>query len=861
MQRLHLGELWTIFGLVNRRHYREHTRRALLTLAGLAGSVCLLVAISVINSTLTDSIRGETHGLDGSSALQVIPNGATPLPSSAIATAMHTQGVQQAVPMLRVVSRIRRGRVSEPLLLFAVPGNLGALFPRGLGELARQLDAPGFAGGELVLTKQLASLLDARAGEEVTLQTPEGARAVRVGRVLAHDPFGAVNGNVLALMALQSGQRLFGRPEQVSTINITARTGTQIPALQEALRSRLGTGVEVGSPGAEGQAYEQTFGTLAAITEKARTIGLLVALFLVINTMTMAIAERREEIALLTVSGAQRSQIFAAVLVEASVLGLLGGVIGLTLGALLAHALVQHALASYNVLPVTVSGPLAVEGKVIAAAVAGGVYTSIIGAAIPARSILKVTPIDALRPEGSHEWANERRRAPTARLVAGLTAIALSVMIAWLLPIGSSSAVFGAALALAFGGSLLTMPFLIPLAAKVLRGALRPLLGPSEKLGADALLRTPGRTTVTAGGIAVAAGFVIALGLGIGSFRSATEEAARQWYQAPLYINLEGATSYIVNQPIAASLRSRLAVAEGVKALYPMRYGLINAHGRQTLVEAMPIAEAAREGNYIMGSLGIARKSLVKALGRGEVVLSRLTARRYHLSPGDVLSLPTTRGLVTIRIGGLFDDLASFDSVLVEHSVYERLSGDRQADRFAVVTRPGADVARVKHELQRLLDAQGISASVLTREQMVNYLVTSIQGLFAVTQGIEVAALLVAMLIVLSTLTAASFERRREFGIERMLGMGRRQLGRSVVFEGTAVSFVGATIAAAIGLGLGLLITLSLENQLGWQVSYHPTATLTLGVMLAVSVLGGAAALYPAWLATRTTLVSMLRSA
>jgi putative ABC transport system permease protein len=856
-----MRELAKIFRYVNLRHYRDHSGRVLLTVVGLAASVGMLIAISVINATLARSIQSETRGLAGSATLQVIPGGATPLPASTVAATTSTPGVQAAVPVLRVVSRIRHDHLSEPLLVFAVPGNLPALFPQGLGDVEQQLTTPSFNSGELTLTTQLASSLGVRVNELVNLQTPSGARSVRVGAILARNPFASLNGGVFALMALPAGQQLFGRTGEVSSIYVTAHAGVQRSTLRSALRHRLGTGVSVGLPGAEGQAYEQTFSTLAAVTEKARTIGLLVALFLVINTMAMAVAERREEIALLATAGAQRRQIFGAFLTEAGVLGLIGGVIGVIAGALLAHALVQRAVASYNVLPITVSGPLALESKTVLAGLAGGFYTSVIGAAIPARRILRVVPIDALRPEDSYEWATQRRKqVPTRLAVLGALAIGLSAVIAWRLPIGSNSAVFGVALILAFGGALLVMPLVMPFVARLLQWALRPMLGPSGKLGMDALLRAPGRTAITAGGIAVAAGFVIAVGSGIGSFRSATNEAAAQWYQAPLYINLEGATSYIVNQPLPVSVSHRLAAVKGVKALYPMRYGLINAHGHQTLVEAMPIAQAAAGGNYIMGSLGISRRALIRALGRGEVVISRLTARRYHLVPGELLPLPTTRGLVTIRIGGLFNDLASFDSVLVEHSVYERLSGDHQADRFAVVTRPGANTAVVKRELQHLLNTQGIAASVFTSGQMAEYLVKSIQGLFSVAQGIEAAALLVAALIVLSTMATATIERRQEFGIERALGMSRRQLGHAVIFEGTAMTVVGAIVAVALGLGLGLLITLSLENQLGWPVTFRPTATLTLGVVIIATVIGALAALYPAWLATRRTIMSLLRS-
>lgn len=855
-------ELWPILRFINLRHFREHRRRVFLTVAGLAASVAMLTAISVINATLDRSIQNETHGLSGSASLQVIPAGATPLPASKLQAAAGVQGVQATVPVLRVVSRVSHGSVNKSMLLFAVPNNLSTLFPQGLGDVGPQLSSSSFTGGELTLTAALASSLGAHVNELVTVQTPSGARSVRIGAIVQHEPFSSMNGGVFGLMSLSAGQQLFGRVGEVSSIYIAARPGVGRTALQHALESRLGNGVSVGLPGAEAQAYESTFKSLAAVSEQARSIGLLVALFLVINTMAMALAERRHELALLSTVGAQKRQILGAFLAEAGLLGLLGGFLGVVFGVLVAHVLIQKALTSYNVLPVTQSGALAIEPTTLLFGLAGGFYVSIIGAIVPALRILKVQPIDALRMEGSYEWAKQQsQRMPVVMAALGALAIVLSALTAWKLPLGSNQIVEAAALVLAFGGAVLALPLVVPLLARVQQRALRPFLGPSGRLGADALLRAPGRTALTAGGIAIASGFVIAVGTGIGSFHSATNEAAAQWYQAPLYINLEGSTSYIVNQSLPVSEARQLEKVSGVKAVYPMRYGLVNAGGRQTLVEAMPIAEAAARGDDIMGSLGISRPALIKALGREEVVVSRLTARKFKLKPRYIVQLPTTRKRIAIRIGGLFDDLASFDSVLVEHSVYERLSGDRLADRFAVTTRPGANVAVVKRELQHYLDEHNIAATVFTNKQMEEYLVKSIQALFSIAQGIEVAALLVAALIVLSTMITVTFERGREFGVERVLGMSRRQLGRSVVMEGTAMTLVGAAVAIALGLGLGFLITLSLENQLGWQVTFRPSLSLTLGVVIVSTVIGAVAAFYPAWLAARRTIISLLRSA
>jgi putative ABC transport system permease protein len=196
--------------------------------------------------------------------------------------------------------------------------------------------------------------------------------------------------------------------------------------------------------------------------------------------------------------------------------------------------------------------------------------------------------------------------------------------------------------------------------------------------------------------------------------------------------------------------------------------------------------------------------------------------------------------------------------VFLEHSLYERLANDAMADRFAIVTKPGADIPAVQRRLERFVQANHIPASVLTRTQMASYLVSSIQSLFSITEGIQVVALIVATLIVLSTMLTATFERSKEFAIERILGMSRRQLGGSVVLEATAIAAIGATVATAIGLGLGFIMTSSIEDELAWRISFSPSPWLVLGTILLTTSLGALAALYPSLLATRQTIVRLL---
>jgi putative ABC transport system permease protein len=291
-----------------------------------------------------------------------------------------------------------------------------------------------------------------------------------------------------------------------------------------------------------------------------------------------------------------------------------------------------------------------------------------------------------------------------------------------------------------------------------------------------------------------------------------------------------------------------------------MRVLLLERDAQQVGVLAWPIVEAAQHGDEITGDVPIEDRRLVERVHKGQVVVSRLTARRHHLQVGDIAHFPAIRGVRSFRVAGMFNDLASSDAFYIDYDVYQRLSTDTKADRFALALAPGADPRVVGARVQRYIDDHGLPATVATSNQMADYVLDVLRGVFSLANGAQLAALLIAAMVVLNTMLTVTYERRREQGIQRMLGLTRRQLSGSVVLEGVVVSLVGATIAVVLGLMLGFVMTIGIENQLAWHVTFRPAAGATLAAVLVTVAIGALASGYPSWLATRPALMELLHS-
>jgi putative ABC transport system permease protein len=853
--RAHARASWTVFRRVNLRQLTQRRRRAALTVLGIATSVSLVVAITLVNATVRGTVGATASGLAGAARFEVRPVGPRSFTPALLRRARAAPGVRALVPMTQQVTRMRHGRASARVLVAGTPPDVALLFPAGFDAATRQVTHP--RPGTIALSPRAAQSLGVRPGDRVSASTPRGSAALRVAAVLPASALSSVNGGELALAGLADTQRTFDRGSTLDILYALARGGSS-----RALQRTLGRSVLVGNPGASAQPYEHTFDGIATTTQQIRGVALLVALFLVLNTMAMSLAERRRDIALIATNGAQLSQIVAAFVAEAALLGAAGGALGTGAGWALAHGLVRRAEHVYqSVLPITATGSVHLTAAQALLGVGSGAAVAMAAAAIAARRIVRMRPIEALGPAPAYAPAPApgRRSLRSRGLAAsGLATVACAGLVVWRAPVGSHPALLGLVLALTLAGALQLLPFLVGALGAGSARAWPRLFGLRGRLAADGLVRAPGRTTVTAGALALTTALVVATASGLGSFKREVDRAAGSWYTSPLYVRANGEGLLASDQPLQASLGRRLERIPGVRAAYPMRVLLLERDARQLGILAWPIATAARRGDQITGDVPIADRRMIAAVRRGEVVISRLTARRHHLAVGDVAHFPSVRGVRSFRVAGVFNDLASADAFYIEYATYRRLSADTKADRFALELAPGADPHAVAARVQRYLDARRLPGTVVTSREMAGYVLDLVRGVFSLASGAQVAALLIAALVVLNTMLTVTFERRRELGVQRMLGMTDRQLSGAVVLEAVAIAAVGAAIAVLVGLMLGFVMTVGIENQLAWHVVFRPAPGSTLAAALIAVALGAAAAAYPSWLATRPALIELL---
>ena len=848
---------------LNLRHLMGHKLRTLLTTVGIAAGVGLVFSISIINTTLLTSFRSSIQDLAGSAEIEVASADQTGVPEEHVRTIQGLNGVERAVPLTRSTTRVTGPSGSKRIVVLGITPDFAGLFPRGLGPLADVRISGGFSTDrDVILSRSVAADVGAGKDDAIDVETPSGDRTLRVSGTVGGGALAAFNGGDLGIMLLEPAQTTFDRTGIVDSVYVVLEQTVSVEAMERGISQAIGGGAIVGPPGERGDGVERVFGGLGSLLSLAGTVALFVALFVVYNTMSMSLAERRREISMSMALGAERKQVFGAFMAEASAFGVVASAAGLAGGLLLARVLVQQATAGYQIFPVQAGGPIVVRPSHVVVAALGGIGVSLLGAYIPARKVLGVSPIDALRPEASYEWVRTMASGShKLRLTAGGAGlvVAVAAFVAtgiypdeeWLVQIG---------LVAGLAGVTFLLPYIVPFAVRLFRPVVARLFGTVGRLSADALGKNPGRTTFTVASLVLTLGLVIGVGSALASYKRQIDLQANALIGAPIYVTARSFTGITSDQPLDGRLIGAIDDVEGVAYTYPLRFLFLNVEGEQGLMFAIPVAEALAHGAVSeMDAITKDVDRYLETLTNGGLAVSVGTAERHDLEIGDRLTLRTPSGRHDFEVGATYNDLVSFDSLYIDHATYQQLWKDDSVDQVGVLLDEGADVETVMAELKRTVADVGVPARVLKKDEVIGRLLQTIEGTFALGQGIQLAALVVAAITIANTLFTAVLERRWEMGLQRALGMGGRQLAGSVLLEATGIGLIGGIGGAILGTAAGMLMLESMEAQFAWEVPFQAPFALWALAVAGGMVLSAAVGLLPSRMAGRASIISSLR--
>jgi putative ABC transport system permease protein len=694
-----------------------------------------------------------------------------------------------------------------------------------LSSLHLVAGGPPTTSAEVVMDAGTAQKYDFSVGQQVRILT---AGPTQTFTIVGIADFGTANnlaGATLAAFTLPTAQSIAQETGKLDDINVVTAPGADKSAVQQAIDKVLPPGVEV----VTGQtvvnestsSVNQALGFFSTALLVFAFISLFVGAFTIFNTFSIIVGQRTRELALLRIVGANRRQIFRSVLGEAALTGLVSSVIGLGLGVLAAVGL-EALLSGFGfTLP---PGSLVFEPRTAIVGLLVGVGVTVVAALGPARGAVRIPPVAAL---------DDRRSAPTASLrrrFIGGTALALVGVI--LLAVGLAKpaiALVGIGAVCVFLGAAILAPAIARPVSSVIGRPLARLLGEPGKLGRENSMRSPRRTAQTAAALMVGLALVAAMSVfGASVSRSATS-SADQAINADLIVTPTG-SGQLSNS--AVSIASAVPGVTANSTVYQGQFEFRSALSQLTAVSTDNLAATV---NLRMTS------GTSAALGQGELLIDSTTAQNKHLAVGDTVAARfALTGPTTLRIGGIYQANALIGSYLVSSAFF--LSHYPAQPPGALLLHTNGSTA-VDNAVTKALDPFP-NVQVQTKAQFEQAQVSSINQILGLVYALLALAVLIALIGIVNTLMLSVFERTREIGLLRAVGMRRRQVRTMIRSEAVILAIFGAIIGIIIGTGMGIALVSSLKNQ-GISDIVVPWSSLVIFLVLA-ALLGLVAASWPA---------------
>ncbi|MGW4033109.1 ABC transporter permease, partial [Streptomyces sp. NPDC004838] len=645
-------------------------------------------------------------------------------------------------------------------------------------------------------------------------------------------------------------QKLYLKPGMFHDITITATPGTPDTAILAAVKPLLPedataqTGKE--SAGEQAEQIESGMEGLNTVLLAFAAIALFVGVFLIANTFTMLVAQRTKELALLRAVGASRRQVKRSVILEAMVVGAIASVIGFTVGLGLA-AVLRSAMDTFGVrIP---AGPLVVSPTTVLTAVAVGGAVTVLAAWLPARRASKIPPVAAM--SSVHTPATSQSllvRNAVGTVLAAVGAVAVTA--------GAASEDGSEGRTIIAVGAFLTLIgiiVLIPLLSRPMIALVRPLLhkvfGVSGKLAAQNAVRNPRRTGATASALAIGLTLVTGLtviGITLGqAIERATTDNIRAHYSVTMSSG----------HPLDESVLTALQKAEGITAISPQQAADLEIEGEHRAVSGVAAEDLPRVLNVpvVSGSLD--------TLARGEIALAESTAEENGWKTGDSLSAvfesKGRKDTKDLRVGAVVKDNEFLSGFILPREMLAAQEGKPDIREIWVTVEGGESKAGE----QTLIDALGNNPgmTVMDKQDIRNKLGGMINTMLNIMYGLLAMALIIAVLGVVNTLAMSVFERRREIGMLRAIGLDRVRVKRMIHLEAVVISLFGAVLGIALGVFLGWAIGETFRGNIPDYRLILPWDRVALLLLLAGAV-GILAALWPARSAARLNLLSAIKT-
>ncbi len=842
--------------LISWPYVRKHLLRSVLTTAGIVLGVALLVAMQSANRSVLAAFNRTVDRIAGKAQLQVTA-GDSGFGEDVLERVQAVPEVRAAAPVIE--SSVDTGLPGQGKLLILAVDMTGDRslrdydFDQGDEDV---IDDPLIFLAQpdsLIITREFADRNGLHTGSKLAFDTMDGRKQFTVRGVLKAGGMASAFGGNLGIMDIYAAQKVFGRGRHFDRIDVGLGEGVSLEKGEAALQNALGPGFTVEPPSGRGKQFESLLSIYSFALSISSLFALFIGLFIIYNSFSIAVTQRRSEIGILRALGATRAQIRTLFLGESAVAGLIGSAAGVALGLAFTRSLAgftgQLMESIFGVAQNTEE--ILVDPRFLLAALGLGIGTSMIAALIPARNAARVEPVQALQ-KGKYQVLS----AGENRVRRNIALAALAVSLVCLIFNRFRPALYTGYILTVVSALLLT-PFVSLELARFLRGPLRWLRPVEGSLAADSLIQAPRRTSATVAALMLS----LALAIAHGGISQGSLQSIRAWVADSLNPDLFVSTSETLsarNFHFPASMEAEVRQIPGIDEVQPVRTARVEYRGTPIMListDTLSINKRVRR-QVIEGRSDFMTRETAE--GRGVIIGENLSIlQKLHV--GDTIDLPAPSGILRMPIVGVTLDYSNqLGAVLMDRKKYVSAYGDDSVDVFRIYVKRGVSPQTVRTEIVNRLGGR-YRMFVLFNREVRDYIEKIANQWLGMTYLQVAVALMVAILGIINTLTVSIADRRRELGVLRAVGGLRTQIRGTIWLEAASIGLIGLALGVVTG---AIFLYYELEaigrDIAGTPISYQFPTGMALTLLPIVVAAALVSAILPGETAVRSSLVEAL---
>ena len=690
-----------------------------------------------------------------------------------------------------------------------------------------------------------------KLGDKIGVSGEGPQRSMTVSGIARFGSVDSIGGATFAVFDVPTAQQLLNKEGQFDVIYVTPKPGVSQAQVADEVKPLLPSSaqIETGDAAGKAAASEVNDGLkfFQYLLLAFAGIALIVGSFVIFNTLSMTVAQRVRELATLRTLGASRKQVFRSVLLEGFVTGLFAAIVGLLLGLLIAKGL--NAL--FKALGVDLPSTGTVFGlRTVIVSLLLGVGITVLATISPARRATRVPPIAAVREGAVLPTSRLARSRTAAPIVLGISAVMLAAGLFADLPTVAVVVLDGVGCLLLFiGVGMISTRLVRPLAAAV--GA------PGERLGGvagalakDNATRNPARTARTAGALMIGLALVTLVATLGASLKGTTKDALKDQVRADYVVTAKNGYD-----TFTSSAGHTLANAPGVAAASAVRDDKASSFGTDIDVTGVDPSTISNvyDFRWTKGS-----DNVLLSLGFDGAIVRNQFAEANNLKVGDQFSIQTPQGKkAPLVVRGIYDPPAEqLDALLGSVTLAQRAFDThfpRPKDLFVFVDTDDGITSQATAALNKTLDPYP-DAVVRTNTAWITERAGGIDMILNIFYVLLALSVIVSLFGIVNTLVLTVFERTREIGMLRAIGMTRRQVRRMIRHE----SIITALIGGVLGIVLGIVLGGMLIARVDFIVFSLPVVSLIV-LAIATILVGILAAIFPARRAARLNVLEALQ--